>query len=114
MKLKKNFRFKGIVTVIREITPKQEKWVTGYIFTLACGAISQVALRQTIVVMSTAEAEYVAGAEAAMEEMGLQNILIEALQNVKVHVNTALDNQAAIVLSTDTNYSRRTRHIEMK
>ena len=64
--------------------------------------------------MSTAEAEYVAGAEAAMEEMGLQNILIEALQNVKVHVNTALDNQSAIVLSTDTNYSRRARHIEMK
>ena len=64
--------------------------------------------------MSTTEAEYVAGAEAGMEAMGLQNILVEALPNVKVHVNIALDNQAAIVLSTDPTYSRRTRHIELK
>ena len=88
--------------------------MTGYIFTLAGGAISWAARRQTIVAISTAEAEYVVGAEKAMGAMGLHNILVEALLNVKFQVNITIDNQAAIILSTDPTYSRRTRHIELK
>ena len=88
--------------------------MTGYIFTLAGGAISWAARRQTIVAISTAEAEYGVGAEKAMGAMGLHNILVEALLNVKFQVNITIDNQAAIILSTDPTYSRRTRHIELK
>ena len=88
--------------------------MTGYIFTLAGGAISWAARLQTIVAMSTAEAEYVAGAEAAMEAMCIQNILLEALPTLKVNMDIAMDNQAALVMSTDPTYSRRTRHIELK
>lgn len=50
--------------------PETRKSVIGYILTLADEAISFVARRQTVMAMSTSEAEYVAGAEAAMEAMG--------------------------------------------
>ena len=50
-----------------------------------------------MVAMSTAEAEYVARAEAAMEAVGLRNILIESIRDVTVKVKLYIDNQAALV-----------------
>jgi KUP system potassium uptake protein len=75
--------------------PETRKSVIGYTFMLAGGAISWVARRQTVMTISTSEAEYVAGAKAAMEAMGLKNILMEALHEMKVNVNIEIDNQAA-------------------
>jgi hypothetical protein len=61
---------------------------------------------------STAEAEYVAACEAAMEAVASSNILQEVLPQKTVELK--IDNQAAHVLATNPTYSRRTRHIELR
>ncbi|GMF23949.1 unnamed protein product [Phytophthora fragariaefolia] len=57
--------------------PEQRKSTTGFVFTLAGGAIAWMSRRQSIIALSTAEAEYVAACEASMEAVAESNILQE-------------------------------------
>ena len=59
--------------------PEQRKSTTGYVFTLAEGAVAWMSRRQPIIALSTAEAEYVAACEASMEAMAEYNILQDIL-----------------------------------
>lgn len=70
--------------------------------------------RQTIVALSTAEAEYVAACEATMEAIAESNILQEIVMTKDVKLRLGIDNQAALVMATSPSYSRRTRHIELR
>ncbi|KAG2759706.1 hypothetical protein PC116_g26209 [Phytophthora cactorum] len=70
--------------------------------------------RQSIVALSTAEAEYVAACEATMEAAAASNILQEVMPQRTVDLRLGIDNQAAHVLATNPTYSRRTRHIELR
>ncbi|GMF18399.1 unnamed protein product [Phytophthora fragariaefolia] len=63
--------------------PDARKSVTGYVHCMSGGAISWASRRQTIVVQSTAEAEYVAACEACMEGQGLRNVFTESSPMVK-------------------------------
>lgn len=90
------------------------KSTTGFVFTIAGGAVSWMSRRQTMVALSTAEAEYVAACEAVMEAAGERNILQEMLQNYKINVSIGIDNQSALIMATNPTYSRRTRHVELR
>ncbi|KAG3002479.1 hypothetical protein PC128_g21495 [Phytophthora cactorum] len=90
------------------------KSTTGFVFELAGGAVSWMSRRQTIVPLSTAEAEYVAACEAAMEALAESNILQGIIPRMEVKLRTGIDNQAALVMATNPSYSRRTRHIELR
>lgn len=90
------------------------KSTTGYVFTLTGGAVSWASRRQTIVAQSTAEAEYVAACEAAMEGKALMNILDEILPEIKCKITLGVDNQSSYVMATNPTFGRRTRHIELK
>ncbi|KAG4039793.1 hypothetical protein PC123_g24658 [Phytophthora cactorum] len=94
--------------------PESRKSTTGFVFTLAGGAISWMSRRQSIVALSTAEAEYVAECEATMEAAAASNILQEVMPQRTVDLRLGIDNQAAHVLATNPTYSRRTRHIELR
>lgn len=90
------------------------KSTTCFVFTLAGGAISWMSRRQTIVALSTAEAEYVAACEATMEAIAESNILQEIVMTKDVKLRLGIDNQAALVMATNPSYSRQTRHIELR
>ncbi|GMF18521.1 unnamed protein product [Phytophthora fragariaefolia] len=96
--------------------PDTRKSDTGFVLTIAGGAVAWTARRKTIVAQSTAEAEYVVACEAMMEGHGVLNMLDEALP--KINVNTELtmgvDNSAAIAIATAPTYSRKTWHIELR
>jgi hypothetical protein len=94
--------------------PESRKSTTGFVFTIGGGAVSWMSRRQSVVALSTAEAEYVAACEAAMEAVAASNILQEALPQKTVELKLGIDNQAAHVLATNPAYSRRTRHIELR
>ena len=49
--------------------PDQRKSTTGYVFTLAEDAVAWMSRRQSVIELSTAEAEYVAACEGSMEAM---------------------------------------------
>ncbi|KAE8963802.1 hypothetical protein PR002_g29170 [Phytophthora rubi] len=63
---------------------------------------------------STAEAEYIATCEAAMEGKTLMNILDEMLPEMKQKITLGVDNQSSYVMATNPIFGRRTRHIELK
>ncbi|KAE9060786.1 hypothetical protein PF010_g30078 [Phytophthora fragariae] len=94
--------------------PEQRKSTTGFVFTLAGGALAWMSRRQSIIALSTAEAEYVAACEASMEAVAESNILQEILPHHEVKLRIGIDNQAAHVMATNPTYSRRTRHIELR
>nr|GFB28092.1 Gag-Pol polyprotein [Tanacetum cinerariifolium] len=58
----------------------ESKLTTGYMFTLSGGTVSWVSKLQSVVVMSTTEAEYVAGAQANKETIWLK-MLLEGLRH---------------------------------
>ena len=53
--------------------------VNGVVFTNAGGAVSWLSRLQSVVAVSTAEAEYVASCEAAMKAVSLRNVIEETL-----------------------------------
>ncbi|KAE9108357.1 hypothetical protein PF010_g11932 [Phytophthora fragariae] len=94
--------------------PETRRSTTGFMFTLAGGAVSRMSRRQSIVALSTAEAEYVAACEATMEAVAESNILQKILPQKCLKLRIGIDNQAAHTMATNPTYSRRTRHIELR
>ncbi|KAJ0392560.1 hypothetical protein ATCC90586_009433 [Pythium insidiosum] len=94
--------------------PETRKSISGFVFTIAGGAVSWMSKRQPVVAQSTAEAEYVAACEASMEAMAMTHIVSEILPSLATKPVVGIDNSAAIVMATNPTYSRRTRHIELR
>ena len=57
--------------------PESRKSTSGYVFTHRGGAISWRSVKQSSIVDSTMEAEYIAASEAAKEIMWLKNFLMD-------------------------------------
>jgi hypothetical protein len=74
--------------------PETRKSTSGFVFMLAGGAVAWMSKRQSIIAQSTAEAEYVAACEAAMEAKGQFNILSEILPTTHVRPVIGIDNSA--------------------
>lgn len=92
------------------IDPETRKSTTRFMFTLAGDAISWMSRRETIVALSTAEAKYVAACEAAREAVAESIILQDIVMIKDVDLQLGIDNQAALVMTTNPSYNRRTRH----
>ena len=93
---------------------EDRKSTSGYLFKQGGAAITWRSCKQSCVSLSTAEAEYVALAEAAQEAMWLQKLNSDLLgKNVS---NTVIfeDNQSAICIAKSQISRRRTKHIEIK
>ncbi|OWY93127.1 Copia type Polyprotein [Phytophthora megakarya] len=91
--------------------PEQRKSSTGFVFTLAGGTVAWMSRRQSIVALSTAEAECVATCEAMMEAVAGRHLLQEIFPGREVKLRIGIDNQAAHTMATNLTYSRRTRPI---
>ncbi|RAW28566.1 hypothetical protein PC110_g15065 [Phytophthora cactorum] len=78
------------------------------------GPVAWTARRQSIVALSTAEAQYAAACEACQEGQSIKNVLMEIIGERDLEFNLGVDNQAAISLTTHPMYSRKTRHIELR
>uniref|UniRef100_A0A2N9HUM1 Integrase catalytic domain-containing protein n=1 Tax=Fagus sylvatica TaxID=28930 RepID=A0A2N9HUM1_FAGSY len=86
---------------------------TGYLFTLLGGPICWKSTLQSIVAMSTIEAEYMAVAEAAKEALSLKGLGKELGLN-QVGVQMHCDSQSAIYLTKNQVYHARTKHIDVR
>ena len=86
---------------------------TGYVFTLAGGPICWKSIVQSIVALSTTEAEYMAVAEAAKEALWLTG-LVKELGIEQGGVQLHCDSQSAIYLAKNQVYHARTKHIDVR
>ncbi|KAG5733847.1 hypothetical protein E4T56_gene4918 [Termitomyces sp. T112] len=85
---------------------------TGSILLVAGGAVSWMSKLQTIVALSSTEAEFVAASETGRELCRLRNFLadIGAPQSIPLTLN--LDNQSAILVSKQPEHMGRLKHLD--
>ncbi|KAH9667833.1 hypothetical protein KPL70_021191 [Citrus sinensis] len=87
--------------------------VTSFVFTLCGGAVSWKSTLQSVVTLSTTEAEYIALTEAVKEAIWLKGLVTElGLEQESVIVNC--DSSSAIQLSKNPKYHKRTKHVDVR
>ncbi len=85
---------------------------TGYVFMLNGGVISWSSRLQATVAVSTAEAEYMAAAQAVKEALWLRKLMVD-LDLGKATVHLFGDNQSALKLLKNPIASVRSKHIDI-
>ncbi|KAH9662167.1 hypothetical protein KPL70_024758 [Citrus sinensis] len=91
----------------------RRKSTSGYMFVLNGCLISWKSSLQSVVALSSTEAEFIATTEAVKEAMWLRGLLNELWLNQKT-VQVFCDNQSAIHLVKNQMYHERTKHIDVK
>ncbi|KAH9685636.1 Integrase catalytic domain-containing protein [Citrus sinensis] len=86
------------------------KSTTGYMFTLAGAAVSWVSKLQTVVALSTAEAEYMTATQACKEAIWIQRLL-EELVHKQEKISVFCDSQSALHIAKNPAFHSRTKHI---
>lgn len=91
----------------------KSKSTTGYVFTLAGGAVSWVSKLQTVVALSTTEAEYMAATQACKEAVWIQRLL-EELGHMQKKIVLFCDSQSALHIARNPAFHSRTKHIRVQ
>jgi hypothetical protein len=89
---------------------------TGYIYTLAGGAISWRSVKQDLVVGSTMHAEFMACYEASGQAIWLKDFIsgLRVINSISRPITLYCDNQAAVFFIRNNKSSSASRHIEIK
>jgi hypothetical protein len=88
------------------------KSTTGSVFILAGGAVSWMSKKQSLVALSTTEAEYIALSSASQEAVWLQRLMKDIGQEMQMKIQE--DNQSAIRIAQNPVFHSRTKHIDIK
>ena len=90
------------------------KSTSGYVFTLNGGAICWRIVKQTCVVDSTIEAEYVVASEAAKEAVWLKMFLmdLQVIPSADRLITLYCDNSGAVAQSKEPRYHKKQKHRE--
>lgn len=95
-----------------EVDVIQRKSTSGYVIMYAGGPISWCSRKQSVVALSTTEAEYIAATECC-KEIKFLKALLEELTNKTVKVTMFIDNQSTIKI-IKSGRIRGNKHIEVK
>ena len=92
---------------------ERRRSITGIVFTMCESAISWKSSLQSVVALSTTEAEYIALTEAVKEAIWLRG-LVSKLGFKQEVVKVSCDSSSAIQLSKNPKYHERTKHIDVR
>ena len=108
-----NISLQGYVDADMEGDRDNKRSTTGHVFTAGGTTVSLVSKIQSVVALSTTEAEYVAATKASKEMIWLQRFMGEL---GKEHDMGTLysDSQSAIHLAKSSAFHSRTKHIQLK
>eukprot|EP00253_Pinus_taeda_P030134 PITA_30134 len=90
------------------------KSTSGYVFHMGSGAISWASKKQSIVALSTVEAEYVVAIAAACQAVSMRRMLRSLGQEQAKKTVIFCDNSSAIALSKNSVFHKRTKHIDTR
>ena len=107
-------KLQGYVDADWGSNPNGRKSQSGYLFTICGGVISWASKKQSVVALSSTEAEYIAASLASQEAVWLRSLLgdISFVQEEPTVIKE--DNQGTIALSRNPKYHPRTKHIDIK
>jgi hypothetical protein len=88
---------------------------TGFVIKVAGGVVDWGSHKQSVVALSSSEAEYVAAATVTREVIWLRGLLKEIGMEQNVPTELFVDNQTAIsIVNSPTKQSDRTKHIDVR
>ena len=87
---------------------------SGHVFLMAKGAVSWCSKKQSVVALSTSEAEYVALSQATQELVWLRRLLAGIGQPIEGPTTLYEDNQGTIAIARNPISHSRTKHIDIK
>ena len=93
---------------------EHRKSISGYVFTIASGAVAWSAKKQARVALSTAEAEYSSAVHATKQVLWMRNLYLELGLPMETPSIMQTDNQAAIAISHHPEFHARTKHIDIE
>jgi hypothetical protein len=88
--------------------------ISGYTFIIDSGAVSWSSRKQELVMLSTAEAKYVAAMHTAKECIWLRRLIGKLFPSLHMQTMLFCDNQVALKLATNDNYHAHTKHIDIR
>eukprot|EP00253_Pinus_taeda_P008899 PITA_08899 len=91
----------------------QRRSTSGYVFNLFGGVVNWMTKKQSVVALSTIEAEYMAATHASKEVVWLQ-ILCSNMGLVQGAIRIDCDSQSAIFLAKNSAYHSKTKHIDVQ
>eukprot|EP00253_Pinus_taeda_P028941 PITA_28941 len=91
----------------------QRRSTSGCVFNLFGGVVSWMSKKQSIVALSTTEAEYIAATHASKEAVWLQR-LCSSMGLVQGAISIYCDSQSAIFLENNPVYHSKTKHIDVQ
>eukprot|EP00253_Pinus_taeda_P019340 PITA_19340 len=91
----------------------KKRSTSGYVFTLAGGAISWMSKLQNIVALSTTEAEYITSSHACKEAIWLKGLFGE-FGRLQDNIKLFCDSQSAIHLAKNPAYHSKSKHMPIK
>lgn len=91
------------------------RWsVSGFVVVLGGGPVSWRSARQSVVALSTNEAEYMAAAECAKHLLWVRDFLFDIMHPVPAAIPFYVDNTSAIDTATGDSINRRSKHIDRR
>ena len=91
----------------------QRRSTSGYVFNLFGGVVSWMSKKQSVVALSTTEAEYMAATHASKEAVWLQR-LCSSMGLVQGAIRIDCDSQNEIFLVKNPAYHSKTKHIDVQ
>ena len=74
--------------------------------------VSWSSQKQSIVALSSCEAEYIAATMATCQAVWMNRLISELMDNEKMTVKLMVDNQSEIMLSKNPVHHNRTKHMD--
>jgi hypothetical protein len=94
--------------------PDNGRSTSGYIVKMGTGAISWQSKLQSIVALSTTEAEFVAATSAGQEILWLRNLFTELGYNFPSPSTLHIDNQSALSVAKNPEHHGRMKHLDLR
>lgn len=96
------------------VDPDDGRSTTGHIFYFGTSPITWCSQKQDTVALSSCEAEFMAGTEAARQAIWLQDLLYEVIGVSSTKTVIRIDNRSAIALTKNPVFHGRSKHIHTR
>jgi hypothetical protein len=94
--------------------PDNGRSTTGFVIKMGTGAVSWGSKLQSLVALSTTEAEYIAACTTGQEILWLRNLFTELGYPIGIPSTLHIDNQSALAVAKNPEHHGRMKHLDLR